>query len=114
MAGPVHFFDFSAAPGVECELAVRLGVLGLLLFAILFWIESPPPFLVHGGWPTFAFALALWLGELLAYAIGIAGIVVLLVFLGSHIFYLLGNARRWYRLQEIRSWRAKRPCNERK
>jgi hypothetical protein len=88
-------------------------VLGLVLFAITFWIESPPPFLVHAGWPSWVFAIALWLGELLAYAIGIAGILVLFVFLGSHVWYLLRNARRWFRLQEIRSWRAKRACNER-
>ncbi len=85
--------------------------LGLLLFGLLFWLQSPPVFLQKAGWPSYVFVTIIWIGELLAYAIGIAGILVLLYFLGSHVFYLLGRARRWYRLQEIRSWRAKRACN---
>jgi hypothetical protein len=89
-------------------------IIGLFLFGLLFWIESPPRFLLSGGWASLVFAVILWLGELLAYAVGVAGIIVLFVFLGSHVWYLLRNARRWYRLQEIRSWRAKRACNERK
>jgi hypothetical protein len=89
-------------------------IIGLVLFGLIFWIEAPPPFLVHAGWASWIFAITLWLGELLAYAIGVAGILVLFVFLGSHVWYLLRNARRWYRLQEIRSWRSKRACNDRK
>jgi cytochrome c biogenesis protein CcdA len=88
-------------------------VLGLLLFGLLFWIESPPLFLRHAGIASYTFIFLLWLGELLVYAIGIAGVLVILVFAGSHVYHLLRNARRWYRLQEIRSWRAKRPCNYR-
>ena len=88
-------------------------MLGLLLFGLLFWLESPPVFLRQAGWASYVFVIVIWIGELLAYAIGIAGIVILLVFAGSHVFYLLRRARRWYRLQEIRSWRAKRTCNYR-
>jgi hypothetical protein len=87
-------------------------VLGLFLFGLLFWIESPPRFLLSEGRASFVLAVILWLGELLAYAVGVAGVIVLFVFLGSHVWYLLRNARRWYRLQEIRSWRAKRACND--
>jgi hypothetical protein len=86
-------------------------ILGVILFGLLYWIESPPSFLQHDGPISLAFAIALWIGELLAYAIGIAGIVVILIFAGNHIYYLLRGARRWFRLQEIRSWRAKRACN---
>lgn len=86
-------------------------VLGLLLFGLLFWLQSPPAFLRHAGFASYVFVIILWIGELLAYAIGIAGVVVLVIFAGSYIVYLLRRARRWYRLQEIRSWRAKRACN---
>jgi len=86
-------------------------ILGVLLFGLLFWLESPPAFLRHAGFASYVFVVILWIGELLAYAIGIAGVIVVAIFAGSHIFYLLRRARRWYRLQEIRSWRAKRACN---
>ena len=89
-------------------------LLGLLLFGLLFWLQAPPAFLRTAGWASYVFVFIIWIGELLAYAIGIAGIIVLLIFLGSHIVYLLRRARRWYRLQEIRSWRAKRACNYQK
>lgn len=88
-------------------------ILGLLLFGLLFWIESPPTFLRSAGVASYVFVILLWLGELLVYAIGVAGIIIILIFAGSHVYYLLHNVRRWYRLQEIRSWRAKRPCNYR-
>lgn len=88
-------------------------IVGLLLFTLLFWLQSPPTFLQHEGPIGFAFTVVLWLGELLAYAIGVAGIIVILIFAGSHVYYLLRGARRWFRLQEIRSWRAKRACNYR-
>jgi len=86
-------------------------ILGVLLFGLLFWLQSPPTFLRHAGFASYIFVVVIWIGELLAYAIGIAGVVVLVIFAGSHVFYLLRSARRWYRLQEIRSWRAKRTCN---
>jgi hypothetical protein len=86
-------------------------VLGLVLFGLLFWIEHPPTFLRHESYGTYIFAVLIWLGEILAYAIGIAGVIVLLLFLASHVYDLLRRARRWYRLQEIRAWRAKRACN---
>lgn len=86
-------------------------ILGLLLFGLLFWLQSPPLFLQKAGWASYVFVIVIWIGELTAYAIGIAGILVLLIFLASHIAYAVKSARRWYRLQEIRSWRAKRPCN---
>lgn len=89
-------------------------ILGLLLFGLLFWLQSPPVFLQKAGWASYIFVIIIWLGELLVYAIGIAGIIILLIFLGAHIVYLLRRARRWYRLQEIRSWRAKRACNYQK
>ncbi len=88
-------------------------ILGLLLFGLLFWLQSPPVFLRHAGWASYVFVIVIWIGELLAYAIGIAGVIVVVSFAFSHIFYLLRRARRWYRLQEIRSWRAKRACNYR-
>ena len=87
-------------------------ILGLILFAILFWIEAPPTFLQH-DWASFLFATVLWVGELLAYAIGIAGILVILTYAGSHVYYWLRGVRRWFQLQEIKSWRAKRACNAR-
>jgi len=93
------------------DLKTIARILGLLLFGLLFWLESPPAFLRGAGYTSYVFAFLLWLGELLVYAIGIAGILVILVFAGSHIYHLLSNVRRWFRLQEIRSWRAKRACN---
>ena len=86
-------------------------ILGLLLFGLLFWLQSPPVFLRTAGWASYVFVVILWLGELLVYAICIAGVFVLLIFTGSHVVYLLRRTRRWFRLQEIRSWRAKRACN---
>ncbi|MGZ4789138.1 MAG: hypothetical protein ACXVZV_00175 [Terriglobales bacterium] len=86
-------------------------ILGLLLFGLLFWLESPPNFLRATGFASYVFVFLLWLGEMLVYAVLAAGILVILTFALSHIYYLLRNARRWFRLQEIRSWRAKRPCN---
>lgn len=88
-------------------------LLGLLFFGLLFWLQAPPEFLQKAGWASDVFVFIIWVGELLAYAIGIAGVIVLLIFAGSHIVYLVRGARRWYRLQEIRSWRAKRACNYR-
>jgi len=86
-------------------------ILGLMLFGLLFWLQSPPLFLRNAGWASYVFVIVLWLGELLAYAIGIAGILIVLLYAGSHVFHFLRSVRRWYRLQEIRSWRAKRACN---
>ena len=86
-------------------------ILGVLLFGLLFWLQAPPVFLQKAGWASYVFVFVIWLGELLAYAILVAGVLVLLIFLGSHVVYSVRSARRWYRLQEIRSWRAKRPCN---
>ena len=86
-------------------------IVGLFLFCMLFWIESPPRFLRYAGWPSWIFAVVLWLGELLAYAIGVAGIIVIAVFAGSFVVHWVRGARRWFRLQEIRSWRAKRRIN---
>jgi len=86
-------------------------VLGLLLFGLLYWLESPPSFLRASGFASYVFVIVLWLGELLVYAVLAAGILAILLFAGSHIYYLLRGARRWFRLQEIRSWRAKRACN---
>ena len=86
-------------------------ILGLLLFGLLFWIQSPPTFLRGAGIAAYIFAFLLWVGELLVYAVIAGGILVILIFAGSYLYSLLRNARRWFRLQEIRSWRAKRPCN---
>lgn len=86
-------------------------ILGLVLFTVLYWLQAPPTFLQHEGPISFAFTVVLWVGELLAYAIGIAGIFIIVIFAGNHVYYLLRGARRWFRLQEIRSWRAKRACN---
>jgi hypothetical protein len=89
-------------------------ILGLLLFGLLYWLQSPPAFLRGAGYASYVFVFVLWLGELLVYAIGLAGILILFIFAGWHVYHLLRNARRWFRLQEIRSWRAKRPCNYRR
>lgn len=86
-------------------------ILGVLLFGLLLWLQSPPKFLQGAGFAANFFGFSLWLGEVLVYAIGIAGILILFAFAGWHIFHLIRNARRWFRLQEIRSWRAKRACN---
>jgi len=86
-------------------------ILGVLLFGLLFWLQSPPTFLRSAGWASYVFVIALWLGELLVYTIGIAGILIVFAFAGSHVYHLIRNARRWFRLQEIRSWRSKRECN---
>ncbi len=88
-------------------------ILGLFLFALLFWLQSPPVFLRNAGYASYVFVILLWIGELLVYAVAVAGILVILIFAGSHVYHWLRNARRWFRLQEIRSWRAKRPCNYR-
>ncbi len=88
-------------------------ILGLSLFALLFWLQSPPVFLRNAGYASYVFVILLWIGELLVYAVAVAGILVILIFAGSHVYHLLRNARRWFRLQEIRSWRAKRECNNR-
>jgi hypothetical protein len=86
-------------------------ILGIIFFGLLFWFEHPPAFFQHEGYATYAFAILIWAGELLAYAIGTAGILVIIIFAGYHAYHLLRGARRWFRLQEIRSWRAKRACN---
>jgi len=86
-------------------------ILGLILFTLLYWLQAPPTFLQREGPISLTFTVVLWLGELLAYAIGVAGIIVIVIFAGNHVYYLLRGARRWFRLQEIRSWRAKRECN---
>lgn len=88
-------------------------ILGLLLFGLLFWLQSPPLFLRSAGYASYVFVVLLWIGELLVYAVAAGGIFVILIFAGSHFYNLLRNARRWFRLQEIRSWRAKRACNYR-
>ncbi|HVZ16329.1 MAG TPA: hypothetical protein VG897_04380 [Terriglobales bacterium] len=86
-------------------------ILGLLLFGLLFWLQSPPAFLRSAGLASYIFVFLLWIGELLVYTIFAAGLLVILIFAGSYLYTLLRNARRWFRLQEIRSWRAKRACN---
>jgi hypothetical protein len=86
-------------------------VLGLLLFGLLYWLQSPPNFLRASGFASYIFVFLLWLGELLVYAALAAGVMAILIFALSHVYYLLRGARRWFRLQEIRSWRAKRACN---
>jgi hypothetical protein len=86
-------------------------ILGVILFGLLYWLQSPPAFLRGAGFASYLFVVVLWLGELLVYAVCVAGILVILIFAGSHLYHLLHNARRWFRLQEIRSWRAKRACN---
>jgi hypothetical protein len=88
-------------------------VLGVIFFGLIFWFEHPPEFFYHEGYAAYGFAIVIWLGELLAYALCVAGIIVIVIFAAHHLYHLVRGARRWFRLQEIRSWRAKRACNSR-
>lgn len=88
-------------------------IVGIVLFALLFWFQSPPMFLRSAGIAAEIFAVVLWTAVLVVYVVIAACVLVFFVFVGWNVYHLLRSARRWFRLQEIRSWRAKRECNER-
>ncbi|HUN89876.1 MAG TPA: hypothetical protein VMU28_13845 [Terriglobales bacterium] len=88
-------------------------LVGIVLFALLFWLQSPPLFLQSAGIAAHIFAIVLWTAVLLVYTVIAACVLVFFVFVGWNVYHLLRSARRWFRLQEIRSWRAKRACNAR-
>ena len=88
-------------------------ILGIILFAALFWLQSPPLFLQSAGIAAHIFAIVLWSVVLFVYAGIGACVLAFFVFVGWNVYHLLRSARRWFRLQEIRSWRAKRDCNSR-
>jgi hypothetical protein len=93
------------------ELTTPRGIsriLGAILFAVLFWLQSPPLFLQSAGIAAHIFAIVLWSVVLFVYAVIGACVLVFFVFVGWNVYHLLRSARRWFRLQEILSWRAKR------